>query len=159
MLTVVDTNVLAEVLGGGSRSGAALHALLECSRRGRLVVSAVVWAELLVTALDPDVLDKTLDGMRIEVDWHLDKGVWVEATRAWGEDLRRRKLRQPYPCPHCGHQNELHCAACGKSLVGQRRIPNDFLVGAHALMVAGRLITWDRGTYATYFPGLLIHHP
>lgn len=159
MITAVDTNVLAEVFAGGPRARAALEALAEHARQGSLVTCAVVWAELLVGAPSRGALDAALTGMRIEVDWRVQKEVWEEAARRWNQYLIRRKLREPYPCPSCGHRNDLRCSACGERLAGARRMLNDFLIGAHALLHTDGLITWDRGIYGTYFPTLTVRRP
>jgi predicted nucleic acid-binding protein len=39
------------------------------------------------------------------------------------------------------------------------RVIADFLIGAHAALAADRLLTRDRGFYATYFGGLEIVDP
>lgn len=159
MPTAIDTNVLVEILGAGPQSSAAIAALAECGQQNRLVVSAVVYSELLVGAPDLTGLDQVLGGMGIDVDWQVGQAVWAEAARAWREHLHRRKRQGPYPCPGCGHNNDLRCAGCGKPLVGPRRMLNDFLIGAHAVVAANGLITWDRGIYGTYFPALRIYSP
>lgn len=138
MPTAIDTNVLVEILGAGPQSSAAIAALAECGQQNRLVVSAVVYSELLVGAPDLTGLDQVLGGMGIDVDWQVGQAVWAEAARGWREHLHRRK-RQGF--------------------VGPRRMLNDFLIGAHAVVAANGLITWDRGIYGTYFPALRIYSP
>lgn len=39
------------------------------------------------------------------------------------------------------------------------RIASDFLIGAHALTIADRLLTRDEGFYRQYFTGLMVLNP
>jgi len=41
----------------------------------------------------------------------------------------------------------------------RKRVIADFLIGAHALAYADRLLTRDRGFYRSYFSGLEIFDP
>ncbi len=48
---------------------------------------------------------------------------------------------------------------CGKSGGTRRRILPDFLIGAHAVARADRLLTRDRGFYRSHFTRLTILEP
>lgn len=51
------------------------------------------------------------------------------------------------------------CAACGRPLASRQHIASDFLIGAHAQVLADRLATRDRGFYGSYFAGLPLMVP
>jgi hypothetical protein len=92
----------------------------------------VVWAELAAGAPSRE---KVLSDLRtIGVDYSpMDEDASLRAGEAFGRYRRRG---------------------------GQRtRVLADFLVGAHALHQAQRLLTRDRGFYRTYFGGLVVIDP
>jgi predicted nucleic acid-binding protein len=69
----------------------------------------------------------------VAVDFELGEQVWLEAGRRYaGYAKRRRQSGQEQP----------------------RRLLADFVIGAHALLTADRLITLDRGRYERDFPEL-----
>jgi predicted nucleic acid-binding protein len=134
VITAVDTNVLVDVFRAdrehGERSREVLRA---CLGEGSLVASSVVWTEV-ATLFEPDPVaaEKALDTLGV-VFVPSDRKAALLAAGFW-QSYRRRG---------------------GES----RRIAADFIVGAHALAHADRLLTRDRGFYRDYFEGLVVIDP
>src|SRR5262249_41897318 len=74
------------------------------------------------------------------------------AGQAWSTYGRRRP--STLECPQCGSQQNVQCGACGARVQARQNVVADFVIGAHALAHADRLLTRDRRYYATYFPTL-----
>ena len=133
MITAVDTSVLLDVFGGDP---AFLERSLSALRRtladGPLVACDVVWAEVIAAFGDPATATRALG--RIPVDFSASAS---EAAAAAGSAWR-------------GYR-----AGGGP----RTRVVADFLVGAHALEQADRLLTRDRGFHRTAFKGLAIVDP
>ncbi|HXF50608.1 MAG TPA: PIN domain-containing protein [Dehalococcoidia bacterium] len=151
MITAVDTNVLLDVLIPDAPHGdESERALAEAVRAGALVISEPVYAELAVHFSGKDDLDHFLadTGIRLEAS---GAEALHRAGRAWSEYLRRRP---PLTCPQCGAQQKVRCDRCGARVQPRQHVVADFLIGAHAVVHADRLLTRDRSYYATYFPDL-----
>lgn len=133
MITAVDTNVLLDVLtgdpGNGPRSAAALR---QAAADGALIGSTAVWAETIGAYDDARPVMAKLDLLGVEL-LPDDRDVAVAAGRVY------RAYR----------------VAGGT----RRRILPDFLIGAHALIHADRLLTRDRGFYRAHFSRLTILEP
>jgi hypothetical protein len=133
VITALDTNVLIDFLRGDPTHGpGSAAAIRRAMRDGRLIVCDVVLAELSAIVDGSTVAARALD--RLAVDYEPSERA---AALLAGDRWRRYR-----------------------SAGGPRdRLIADFLVGAHALVQADRLLTRDRGFYRTYFSGLTILDP
>lgn len=136
MRTALDTNILSAIWGAEPTAAKIASLLYEASAQGGLVISPIVYVEGLgnPTITEPKLM-QFLDSTRIAVDWTIDRPVWHLA----GERFERytRRLRR--------HRS-------GES----KRFLADFLIGAHALLHADRLMTLDQRRYRTDFPELTV---
>lgn len=133
MITAVDTSVLLDVFGPdpifGPRSGKAIRV---CLAEGGLVACEVVWAEVASFFPSPNVAQDVLDRLEIEFS-PIELKTALLASRVWKAYRNRGGQR--------------------------KRMVADFLIGAHALSQADRLLTRDRGFYRTYFSRLRVLDP
>lgn len=133
MITAVDSNVLIDVLGANAMFGpTSSRAIRRCLGEGALVACGVVWAETAAHFPNSQAAQAALDRLRLEFA-ALDLTSAATAGESW------RAYRR----------------AGG----GRERVAPDFLVGAHALCQADRLLTRDRGFYRRYFEDLEILDP
>jgi len=130
MITFIDTNILLDVFlpdtGFGEKSAEYLE---RCFLEGSLIINEIVYAELTPQFSSQRLLDKTLLKLGIRI-LPIDRETAYTAGIVW-QQYRR---------------------AGGK----RERIISDFLIGAHALVHAGRLLTRDRGFYKKYFKNLKV---
>ncbi len=133
MITAVDSNVLIDILTGDASHGPrSADALRHAAAMGRLVACAVVWAEVTSWYRDRAAIEGALDALGIAFD-PLSADAATRGGQAWAR-----------------------CRAGG----GPRdRLVPDFLVGAHAVTQADRLLTRDRGFFRRYFEELRVVDP
>lgn len=154
VISAVDTNVLLDILVADSDYYVASLAALEHGHeRGRLIIGGVVYAELAVHFPSTRQLDSFLDETRIDLV-PTTRESSAAAAKAWGTYTSHRP--PGIQCHECGTTLTVACPSCGRRLQPRRHIMVDFLIGAHALVHANRLITRDRGFYRRYFDGLTV---
>ena len=130
---LVDSNVLIDVATDDPDwAGWSAAALARAGQGGRLVINPIIYAELSVTHSRIETLEELLP----------------EAVFA----------REPLPWPAAFLAGKAFLAYRRRG--GARRSPlPDFYIGAHAAIRGYRLLTRDRGRYATYFPRLALIAP
>jgi predicted nucleic acid-binding protein len=130
MIAVVDTNILLDIfLPDEKFSSTSAMLLKKAFDQGALIISEMVYAELVPQFKERDQLDRVLKALNISLSV-LDRESAYLAGKKWA----------------------LYRQAGGK----RDRIITDFLIGAHALVKGDRFLTRDRGFYRTYFPELVL---
>ena len=134
MLSAVDTNVISALWSKEPAATGVTDLLFSARQAGGLVVCAPVYAELLAYPGASQMFVATfLQDTQIEIQVSLSLDVWTRAGAAFSAYAeRRRQNRDGQP----------------------KRLLVDFIVGAHALLTADRLLTLDANRYRTAFPEL-----
>ena len=133
MITAVDTNVLLDVFGANQKYGTASAGALDmCAAQGSLIASAVVWSETAAAFAEASAFERAMRNLGVSFS-PLTEAAVNRAARSW-RSYRQRGGRRD-------------------------RITSDFLIGAHALECAERLLTRDRGFFRHYFLGLQLIDP
>jgi predicted nucleic acid-binding protein len=136
MRTAIDSSVVLDVLLADPRHAARSEAALRrCAAEGALIVGESVVAEIVpaLGARESEV-GHLLREWGVEFVPSTEKSAALAGTM-FGTYLARRRT------------------------AGPRRVVPDFLIGAHAVLLADRLLARDRGYYRDYFKGLDLLEP
>ena len=134
MRTAIDANIISSIWSREPTAEKIVEQLGKARQEGVLLISPFAFAELLahpkMTAGD---VHSFLDATGVVIDYKLEEKIWsIAGLRYARYAARRRQATGEGPC----------------------RIPADYLIGAHALVQAERLLTLDPKRYNQDFPEL-----
>ena len=130
MVTAVDSSVLLDILIDNEFAERSQNALLGAMSKGRLIISECVIAEIY-----PAIGEKITAFLN---DFHIEfEPSTIETAMSAGEYFNSYVRRKG----------------------AQKRVVADFLIGAHAVSFAHRLLARDRGYLRDYFKGLKVLNP
>jgi predicted nucleic acid-binding protein len=133
LITAVDSSVIIDLLNEDPEFfDPSARAFSRCIQQGRVVACEIVLSEVTAFAADSQGVRDALARLQV-VFSPMSEAAALSAGDAWGAYRRRGGIRS--------------------------RIVADFLVGAHALHHAERLLTRDRGFYRRFFEGLQVLDP
>jgi len=136
MRTAIDSSVILDVLVADAEHGVRSEAALRrCAAEGALIVGECVVAEITPACAGGE--SEVRDLLR---DWGVEfvpstEESAVLAGTMFATYLQRRRKSEP------------------------RRVAPDFLIGAHAAILADRLLARDRGYFRDYFKRLVLIEP
>lgn len=155
MITAVDTNALLDILIPESQHGlSSKERLDEASASGGLIICELVYAELSSQFQYQKTLDSFLSETGIRLIPAGREALYMAGLTWRGYAKMKTSMLQ---CPGCGNKTGIpRCKKCGAAISVRQHIISDFIIGAHALCHADRLLTRDRGYYKTYFKDLAL---
>jgi predicted nucleic acid-binding protein len=155
MITAVDTNIILDVLIPNEPFSESSKKLLDAHlSKGRLILCEVVYAELAAQFPSEEELKQFLTETGMRLEYSNEKSLYTAGTR-WAK-YARKSNKDRYTCRQCGHHFEVACPRCRSAFTRRLHVLSDFLIAAHALIIADRLLSRDLGIYKTYFSDLKV---
>jgi predicted nucleic acid-binding protein len=134
MRTALDTNILSPIWSAAPSATTIASQLSRVRAEGALVICAPVFVEpSAIPGLNVRTVRKALAETAIAIDFDLEENVWMLAAETFAAyAIRRRRSGGGSP----------------------KRLLQDFVTAAHALLQADRLMTRDANRYSQDFPKL-----
>ena len=152
MTVALDTNILLDIISqNAEHRHSSIQKVRDALRDGEVTVGEVVFAELSPSFANEASVRAFLDSVGISF-----RASSAQALHRAGTAFRAYLQRRVFCCARCGTSVNMTCPNCGTSVTGRQHVVADFMIGAHALVHAGRLLTRDRGYYGMYFPELVL---
>ncbi len=151
---IVDTNVLVYIYSGTPNIGRRYAELLgDLSAKYNLVIPKLVYGELSLIFSDSKQLNSFLSDTGIIIG-DIEPEAYILAAKRWDSYNKRRVSI----CQRCGKKlKKLICRECDDEIKIRQHILTDFIIGAYALQTEEqKIVTSDKGYYASYFPELTI---
>jgi predicted nucleic acid-binding protein len=134
LITAIDTNIVSALWSKQLPELNLANRLSEAKSQGALMISPVVYAELLAhPKADETFVNTFLEFTGVTIDFRMGADVWLDAGKRYAQYASQRRKSGP------GHP---------------RRLLADFVIGSHALLQADRLMSLDAGRYRRYYPDL-----
>ena len=136
MKTAVDTNVFSALWSNEPGASEMIALLGQARNQGGVVVCGAVYAELLAhPKASSTFVDDFLLQTGVTVEFDLDERIWRDVARAYAAYAQRRRR---------------------SGSTQAKRLLVDFVIGAHAVHRADRLLTLDAIRYVKDFPRLTL---
>jgi predicted nucleic acid-binding protein len=130
--TAIDSNVFSAIWSAEASATRLITQLGEARQAGALLISPFVFAELhAYPGAAEAFIREFLAATGVVVDLRLEERIWNETGKRFALYAARRRR---------------------SSGTGPKRLLADFLIGAHALVHADRLLTLDPQRYSKDFP-------
>jgi predicted nucleic acid-binding protein len=135
MRTAIDSSVILDVLiADPAHAQSSETALRRAAQEGALVLGECVLAEITPAFRSPAEVIEFL------ADWNVEFLPSTRESAVLAGEMFQTYLRR-------------------RAKSGPRRLVADFLIGAHAKLLADRLLARDRGYFRDYFKGLSLMEP
>lgn len=132
-MTLIDSNVLIDILGGDVRwSKSSIAALADCASQGPIAINDIIYAELSAGFESRGALDREVDAIGLTIA-RLSR----DAAFLAGQAFRRYRT------------------AGGTRI----NVLADFFIGAQASAEGWPILTRDARRYRTYFPDVALVGP
>lgn len=155
MITAVDTNIILDVLIPGEPFAESSKNLLEhYLLKGRLVLCEMVFAELAASFPDSEELERFLSDTGMALVYSNATALFMAGSRWAG--YAKKGAGNRFSCRKCGQIVDITCPRCAADMARRLHVMADFIIGAHALVHAGVLLSRDLGVYKTHFKDLRV---